>query len=71
MFIRGKKNKIKFKIDTLGCKISQYNFAVLKNLLLSGNFILFKNDKSENRLFFYLDFIIFLYLVEMENAKII
>lgn len=41
------KNKIRFNIYTLGCKVNQYDSAVLKNLLLSGNFILSKNQKSD------------------------
>ncbi|MDD3711230.1 MAG: tRNA (N(6)-L-threonylcarbamoyladenosine(37)-C(2))-methylthiotransferase MtaB [Patescibacteria group bacterium] len=40
------KNRIIFQISTLGCKVNQYDSAVLKNLLLSGNFILAKNNKD-------------------------
>jgi len=46
MIIRDKKNKTTFQISTLGCKVNQYDSAVLKNLLLSGNFILPKKDKN-------------------------
>jgi threonylcarbamoyladenosine tRNA methylthiotransferase MtaB len=46
MFNRDKKNKISFQISTLGCKVNQYDSAVLKNLLLSGNFILPKKNQA-------------------------
>lgn len=46
MFIKEKKNKISFQISTLGCKVNQYDSAVLKNLLLSSNFILPKKSQS-------------------------
>ncbi len=47
MLVSKDKNKIRFNIYTLGCKVNQYDSAVLKNLLLLGNFILSKNQKSD------------------------
>lgn len=41
-----KDNKVKFKILTLGCKVNQYDSAVLGNILLANNFI--KAEKNLN-----------------------
>ncbi len=48
MSIKNRKNRIIFEIITLGCKVNQYDSAVLKNLLLSGNFILSKNNQRSD-----------------------
>ncbi|HPT08142.1 MAG TPA: tRNA (N(6)-L-threonylcarbamoyladenosine(37)-C(2))-methylthiotransferase MtaB [bacterium] len=39
--------KIKFKILTLGCKVNQYDSAVLANLLNKSGFVNIKSDKSK------------------------
>ena len=41
-----KEQKIKFKILTLGCKVNQYDSAVLANILSANNFV--KAEKALN-----------------------